>query len=346
MDKLIIFGTGMDAAALMREREQTKEFYQDEVIAFCDNQKQKWHTAFFDKEILPPDAILSLEYDYVVIATTDYFYEIKAQLKEQYGLSDCKILDYLHYCIKINIQYQYARNAASDCKDAVNRFHTDKLVIYTAIQGDYDDLKDPLFTDDGITYVCFTDNKSMKSGIWNIEYVDEVSDSALGIREYKMLPHKYFKDFDTSIWVDGSLWIKNDMRDFIRQYGKGSDFLCFPHEQRRCIYDEGAKVLLLRKAPKNVIIQQMAYYLNEGYPQNNGLYLGGCMVRNHNEPAVIKIMEQWWEQVNRFSKRDQISLPYVMYKNQFHCNLCDLNLYDNEWTSVSRHKELLIDYLK
>ena len=44
MDKLIIFGTGMDAAALMREREQTKEFYQDEVIAFCDNQKQKWHT--------------------------------------------------------------------------------------------------------------------------------------------------------------------------------------------------------------------------------------------------------------------------------------------------------------
>lgn len=46
MDKIVIFSTGMDAAVLMRELEQTKEFFHDEVIAVCDNQKEKWHTSF------------------------------------------------------------------------------------------------------------------------------------------------------------------------------------------------------------------------------------------------------------------------------------------------------------
>lgn len=29
MDKIVVFGTGVDAATLMREREQTKKYYYD-----------------------------------------------------------------------------------------------------------------------------------------------------------------------------------------------------------------------------------------------------------------------------------------------------------------------------
>ncbi len=339
MDKIIIFGTGIDAAGLMREREQTKDHYQDQVVAICDNQTEKWHTYFFGEEILPPNVIETLEYDYVVIATTDYFYEIRGQLKAQYGMADSKILTYMQYRKKINIQYQFARNAALHYGNEENKFNTDKIVIYTAIQGDYDDLKDPLFIDPNITYVCFTDNKNVKSDIWNIKYIDESVDSALSIRKYKVLPHLYFKEFETSVWVDGNLLIQKDIRKFIKKYGRGSDFLCFPHDQRRCIYDEGAEVIRLRRAPKSAVIQQMAYYLQNYYPENNGLLWCGFMVRNHNNSKLIKVMEEWWEQINRFSKRDQISLPYILYQNQYLYDLCDLNLHENEWISISRHKK-------
>lgn len=338
MDKVVVFGTGMDAATLMREREQTKKYYYDEVINICDNQKQKWNTDFFGVKIMPPDILNTIEYDYIVIATTDYFYEIKQQLTQQYKLPNIKILSYLQYLRHINIQYQYARNIATDNNHSIKKYNTNKLVIYTAIQGDYDDLKDPLFTDPNITYVCFTDNKNIKSDIWNIEYTDAVSDTALSIRKYKVLPHLYFKDFNTSVWVDGNLLIQKDLRQFINRYGRGSDFLCFPHELRRCIYDEGAEVIRQHRAPKNIVIQQMANYLQNSYPEGNGLLWGGFMVRNHNNPEIIKIMEEWWYQINCFSKRDQISLPYVLFKNHYHYDLCDLNLFENEWFKISKHK--------
>lgn len=340
MDKIVIFSTGMDAAVLMRELEQTKEFFHDEVIGVCDNQKEKWHTSFFGVEVLPPDALSKLEYDYVVIATRDYFYEIKNQLIQQYSLLDSKILTFTQYLQRINIQYQYARNIASENSHIENKFDSDKLVVYTAIQGDYDDLKDPLFTDPHITYVCFTDNKNIKSDIWNIEYTGAVQDSALGIRKYKILPHLFLKDFHTSIWVDGNLLIKKDLRQFIRQYGRESNFLCFPHEQRRCIYDEGSEVIRLRKAQKKEVIQQMAYYLKDLYPEDNGLLWGGFMVRNHNNSEIIQVMEEWWEQINCFTKRDQISLPYVLYKNHCRYDFCDLNLRQNDWININRHKHL------
>lgn len=336
-DKIIIFGTGEDSTTLMKELSRTKEFYCAQIVAICDNQKEQWHTKFFGTEIFPPDSITSLEYDYIVVATRDYYREIKRQLNQQYSIPDCKILSFIQYWRKINIQYQYARHTASENITA-NKFDTNKLVVYTAIQGDYDELNDPLFTDPDITYVCFTDNKNMKSNIWNIEYTGTVPDNALGIRKYKVLPHLYFKDFNTSIWVDGNLLIKKDLRQFAKIYGKGSDFLCFPHEQRRCIYDEGIEVMRIHKAPKSITIQQMAYYLQEHYPEDNGLLWCGFMIRNHNNPKIIKIMQEWWEQINRFSKRDQISLPYVLYKNHYHYDLCDLNLYDNEWIGVGKHK--------
>ena len=338
MDKIVIFGTGVDAATLMREREQTKEYYHDEVIAICDNQNEKWHTVFFGIEILPPDTLKAIEYDYVVIATTDYFYEIKQQIMQHFQLPDYKILSYVQYMRRVNIQYQYGRNGASIHKCTENKFDTDRLVVYTAIQGDYDDLKDPLFVDPNITYVCFTDNKNVKSDVWNIKYTGSVTDSVLSIRKYKILPHLYFKDYHTSIWVDGNLLIQKDLRQFIKKYGRSSDFLCFPHELRRCIYDEGAEVIRQHRAPRNIVIQQMANYLQNSYPESNGLLWGGFMVRNHNNPEIIKIMEEWWYQINCFSKRDQISLPYVLFKNHYHYDLCDLNLFENDWFKICKHK--------
>ncbi len=100
-----------------------------------------------------------------------------------------------------------------------------------------------------------------------MEYVKEPSDGnyVLHIRDFKLRPHLYFPEYETSVWIDASLLLKRDIRTLIEQYERGSGLLCFPHQRRRCIYEEGAEVIRLRKAPKRTIILQMAHYLNAGY---------------------------------------------------------------------------------
>ena len=47
-----------------------------------------------------------------------------------------------------------------------------KNVCYTCIIGNYDTLKDPKYITDNFDYICFTNNKNLKSNIWTIKYID------------------------------------------------------------------------------------------------------------------------------------------------------------------------------
>ncbi|MBU1260688.1 MAG: hypothetical protein KJ757_02245 [Planctomycetes bacterium] len=46
---------------------------------------------------------------------------------------------------------------------------------------------------------------------------------------------------------------------------------------------------------------------------NNGLYEAGVILRR-NTDRVSKIMEYWWLEYSQGAKRDQLSLPYVLWK--------------------------------
>ena len=41
----------------------------------------------------------------------------------------------------------------------------------------------------------------------------------------------------------------------------------------------------------------------------------GIIVRDHNNPTCIDLMEQWWNQIKTKSKRDQVSFNYLIWKN-------------------------------
>lgn len=42
----------------------------------------------------------------------------------------------------------------------------------------------------------------------------------------------------------------------------------------------------------------------------------GIMFRRHHAPLVKSLMEQWLVEFGQGSKRDQLSLPYVFWKNE------------------------------
>ena len=70
-------------------------------------------------------------------------------------------------------------------------FNRYKMVVYTAITGNYDELVTPSVINPKFDYVCFTDNPNLKSNCWDIRLMEESElDGIRKARRYKILPHK------------------------------------------------------------------------------------------------------------------------------------------------------------
>ena len=67
-------------------------------------------------------------------------------------------------------------------------------------------------------------------------------------RVVKICPHRYLKEYDISIWVDGNLEIVGDVRKLVDEYDLDkADLYVRVHPQRNCIYDEAEAVIHYKK---------------------------------------------------------------------------------------------------
>lgn len=335
--KIVFWGAGEFAQSVCNKIEENKHFYTDEILFFCDSNSELWGKIFFYKEIVSPYKLKTSMFDYVVILSV-YEKAIRNRLQDELGIETEKILTYSEYYNICHTRYVYVQRYGNEQCTHKNVFNTRKLIVYTSITGDYDDLKEPSYVDADIDYVCFTNNYKIKSNIWNIEHIsdDTVSNMMLA-KQIKAFPHKLFREYDTSVWVDGSIQILGNLKTYVVQYEKSQPMICFPHNRRNCVYSEASECILTGVGKKEQILHQISDYYNDAYPINNGLYEMGCIVRNHNDDRVINLMEQWYKQIEMYSNRDQISFPYVCWKNNFLPDICDKNINRNNWFYVKNH---------
>jgi len=197
-----------------------------------------------------------------------------------------------------------------------------RLVIYTAIMGDYDQLNEVPNKENGIDYICFTDNNSIKSSTWDIRYVDTIDcNHAKTARMYKILPHRFLTEYETSLWIDGNLKINSNMNQLFQK--RTQKIMLMKHDLRDCLYDELQACIDLRKDQAKTMRIQIEKYENEGFPKNIGLAMTGTIIREHNDNEIINVMELWWREVKAHSKRDQLSFNYVAYKNNLQYQTID-----------------------
>lgn len=339
MQKIVLFGAGGTLQNFLREIKYSIQFQEDEIVAICDNDESKCGKKIDTYTIQKPVSLKSLYYDAIVI-TSLYTKEIKDILRQKYGIVD-KILSLEEYRISATIAHNVQMNKARNNGNFLNRqdiFSKNSMVIYTAIIGDYDELKTPKQVLNDCSYVCFTDKENIKSDVWQIRHVNSGDDPRKTVREYKMFPHKFLSEYKTSIWVDASLELQGNMWEYIKKYQYSSPILLFPHPYRICIYEEAAACIHYNMAEKEVILKQINTYYENEYPVNNGLVCGGCIVRQHQNRDIQVLMEEWWNEVCTYSKRDQLSLPYLMWKNHINYDLCNEFIENNAWIKKSSHK--------
>lgn len=225
-----------------------------------------------------------------------------------------------------------------------------KVVIYTAITNGYDELKDPDYVSDNFDYICFTDNKSIKSDVWQIRHFENSDlDPVRKCREVKVLPHKYFKQYDYSVWIDGNIEITGDINQLLKELIIPSklDFFTFRHPFRNCVYEEAEECIRQGKDNAQIIKHQLQKYINNHFPEQTGLVESNVIIRKHNSKKLVKVLEDWWQEINDYSRRDQLSFNYVAWLNDFQYGLLKgSSRGDNNYFSKNNHKLTPDVYMK
>lgn len=190
-----------------------------------------------------------------------------------------------------------------------------RVVVYTSITNGYDELTAPALRDPLVEYICFSDGKSPAITPWRMIDVRHLEMTAKDRNRYvKMHPHLFLPDHDLSVYVDGSIKIIGDLRSLLASIeGQKESTFLYDHPQRNCIYEEGAACAFFGHDWGWRIRRQMRGYRDRSYPLNNGLFEAGVLIRR-NVPEMRSLMGAWWIEYATGVKRDQLSLPYVSWR--------------------------------
>lgn len=196
---------------------------------------------------------------------------------------------------------------------------TEKLVIYTVLFGNYDALKEPLYITPNCDYYILTNQDVKPDSVWKKYPIEKFGDQTKGFtnlekaRFFKLHPHLLFPEYRYSMFIDANIQMVTDMKPVFAQL---EDNFIAIHNQpgRDCVYQEATEIIEIGKADKTEVMRQMKAYKKEGFPEHYGLFRTCVVVRVHNTEECKALMGLWWNEINKYTKRDQLSFTYALWK--------------------------------
>lgn len=210
-----------------------------------------------------------------------------------------------------------------------------RLVCITAICGGYDTIIESHHNEDGAKFVCFTDDPSLQSNLWEIrpacnEFDGRWDASVRNAKRHKIMTHEYI-DCDWSLWIDGNVMLIQPITHILTTFAHDDcDIFMFKHPARDCAYDEMEICARLGLDDEEVMRNQLVKYSEEGFPRKFGLHAGGTILRKHTK-QVEEFNCFWWNEICQHSKRDQLSLDYSIWKTGI-----KVGYLDDYWNSSFR----------
>lgn len=220
----------------------------------------------------------------------------------------------------------------------------EKRCVYTVLLGNYEELNEqPVVKDSGIDFICITDNPNLESDSWKIMEYKPIFplDAARSSRFPKICPHKFLSDYDVSLYIDNSIILKTVPETIINDLLDETDtFVCMQHSFRDTIYKEFEEVTRIQYDFINKIMEQLnSYFLINPEILAKKPSWGGFLLRRHNDPKIIEAMEKWFFHVLRYSKRDQLSMNYVLDEEKISIKELNFDLHSSkyhEWPKGKR----------
>lgn len=190
-----------------------------------------------------------------------------------------------------------------------------KYVIYTVMTGGYDKILQPLIVDDRFDYVLFSnDFEEKKIGVWQVRPIPYDCEDLTRLSRYpKMHPEELLSSYKASLYMDANLQITSSelYNRIVELYDEDVDWAGIKHPYRDCIFDEAYSVYGLDN--ENVIFRWCHRLRKENYPRHRGMFENNIIYRRHNERTKVAD-EKWWNLYMNFTRRDQLTLMYVLWQ--------------------------------
>lgn len=193
-----------------------------------------------------------------------------------------------------------------------------RIIIYSVLTGNYDNIHEILFREEGVEYLLFTNNPSITSKTWRVVFVSEDIGNVLLSRKIKILPHQYLPgEYDYSIYVDANAIIYGELSLLTSYLNEDISFAVSRHHERSSVKDEVSTLIERGMVSQKEATNQYLQYQSEGFKDDLGLAECSILVRKHKEKDLQMLMESWWEEFQRGVRRDQVSLMPCIHRLNF-----------------------------
>lgn len=186
-----------------------------------------------------------------------------------------------------------------------------RIAVYTAISRGYDSLKLPDRLDARLDYVLFTDTPTADTGVWRVRPMTYFHEDATRMARFvKTHPHMLLADYDIAVWIDANIMVLGDVHALVAGFlASGLAVAAVPHPQRKSIYEEVEASA--RKDVVRVMRDQIARYRGTAFTHDD-LIESNLIMFDLRDRRARRFFDTWWREIDRHSKRDQLSLNYAL----------------------------------
>ncbi|KAH9626016.1 hypothetical protein KSS87_006986 [Heliosperma pusillum] len=216
------------------------------------------------------------------------------------------------------------------------------VIVASAIFGNYDVIQEPEsisdFAKKNVPFFMFIDeetedymrNKSVLTsskmvGLWRIIVVRNIpySDARRNGKVPKLLLHRLFPNVHYSIWIDGKLKLVHDPFQVLERFlwRENATFAISRHYRRFDVFVEAEANKAGLKYDNASIDYQVDFYRKEGLTPYSDAKLPitsdvpeGCVIIREHIPVTNLFSCLWFNEVDRFTSRDQLSFSTVRDK--------------------------------
>ncbi|XP_047937663.1 uncharacterized protein LOC125185206 [Salvia hispanica] len=221
------------------------------------------------------------------------------------------------------------------------------IAVMSCIFGNSDRLRSPIgkavsrMSRKNVCFVMFVDEVTLQTlssegqmpdtmgfvGLWKIVVVKNLpyTDMRRVGKIPKFLPHRLFTSARYSIWLDSKLRLQLDPMLILEYFlwRKGHEYAISNHYDRHCLWEEVAQNKRLNKYNHSIIDEQFAFYQADGMRRFNASDPGKLLPSNVPEGSFIVRAHTpmsnlfsclWFNEVERFTPRDQLSFAYTYHK--------------------------------
>lgn len=273
---------------------------------FCDRNPELWGKEIVDGiKCISVDEILNKDIICFIMVSIPFIDEV---CREAHMLGIERVVTYDELCdLEIETYFPFMKKK--------------QIAAYTCIVGNYDKLQEPVSISEECDYYVISDKRPSEDSVF--QYIDindciphYIEDNVKKNRYCKINAHKMFSQYRYSIYFDGNIRLKNNIVKKTDELPQ-TRIMASGANPINCVYKEAMRAIELGRVSKEVATKQVEKYWLEGMPEKFGSVVCSLLIREHNNPICEKIMEDWWEQVEQFSRKDQISFPYVIWKNNY-----------------------------